>query len=417
MRVITDQVAVAMRRLRTLKTLEAARTEALNEKNRLAAVMETLPVGVCILDAQGGIVRTNPAYKELWGNPLPPIRGVRDYAAYGARWAATGKPVQPEEWASARAVQRGETVLNQELQIRRFDGRRAYVLNCAAPIRDAGGGITGCAVAIQDITDHKEAEELNRRLELQVQQAQKEESLGMLAEGIAHDFNNLLLVIMVNLGLMSEKLPADSPSRELLSKAEEASRRAADLCQQMLTYVGKTKLSPCPIQLNQFLRDTARLVTVYLPRHVEVRWSLADGLPSIHMDPNQIRQIVINLVINASEAIGSRQGQITLSTGWASRTTTDLQSPWVQEALPAGDYVFLEVADTGCGIEPGLLARLFDPFFSTKFTGRGLGLAAVLGIVRSHHGTIQVQSAPGRGSTFRVWLPALGGEATAAEAL
>ena len=165
---------------------------------------------------------------------------MSDYAAYKARWADTGRPVQPEEWASARAVQHGETVVNQELQIQRFDGTRAYVLNSAAPIRDADGRIIGCAVAIRDITEHKQAEELNRQLELQMQQTQKEESLGALAGGIAHDFNNLLGIIVGNIDLVSGRLPADSPSHRLLDKAQDASRDAADLCQQMLAYVGKS---------------------------------------------------------------------------------------------------------------------------------------------------------------------------------
>jgi signal transduction histidine kinase/CheY-like chemotaxis protein len=398
-----------------LKALEAARTEALSERNRLTAVMETLPVGVCIVDARGGTVRTNPAYRELWGGPLPPVRGVSDYVAYRACWAATGKPVQPQEWASARAIRSGETVVNQELQIQRFDGTVAYVLNSAAPIRDADGHIAACAVAVRDITDHKQAEEWNRQLELQVQQAQKQESLGVMAGGIAHDFNNWLSVIIGNIGLVAGSLPADSPGRLLLGKAEEASRHAADLCQQMLAYVGKSQSAFCPLHLNRLLRDMTRLMAASLSKHARLRWSLADRLPLVQGDPNQIRQIVMSLLVNAAEAIGNEPGEITLATGSAPRTALDLQSFCVQEPLPPGEYVFLEVTDTGGGIEDSVLPRVFEPFFSTKFTGRGLGLAAGLGIVRSHHGTIQVQSTPGRGSTFRVWLPAVAGELSASE--
>lgn len=417
MRAFADVVAVAFRRMKMRKALETTRAEAINEKNRLAAVMETLPVGVCILDAQGGIVRTNQAYKDIWGGPLPPVRGVSDYIVYEARWAATGKPVQPEEWASARAVQHGETVVNQELQIQRFDGTRGYVLNSAAPIRDAHSRIIGCAVAIRDITERKQAEELHRQLESRVQQAQKEESLGVLAGGIAHDFNNLLTVIMGNIGLASGELSPDSRAGQFLGKAEEASRHAASLCQQLLAYVGKTALAFRPVQLNQVLQEMTCLIAASLSKNAEVRWNLADGLPLVHADPNQLQQVIMNLLINASEAIGNQPGQITLTTGSAGCAAPDLESPWVQDPLPAGDYVFLEVADTGHGIEASVLTRVFEPFFSTKFTGRGLGLAAVLGIVRSHHGSIQVRSSPGRGATFRVWLPAVAGELTAPEPL
>ncbi len=415
MRAVSDQVALAMKRRLMFEALEAARGEALSEKNRLAAVMETLPVGVCILDAQGGIVRTNRAYDELWGGPSPPVRGVSDYVVYEACWAATDKPLQPEEWASARAVQHGETVVNQELRIRRFDGSQAYVLNSAAPIRDGDGRIVGCAVAIRDITDRKQTEELQHHLELQVQQAQKEESLGVLAGGIAHDFNNLLTIIIGNIDLVLGDLSPDSAGRRLLGKAEEASRHAADLCQQMLAYVGKTALSFSPIQLNQLLQDMARLMAASLSKDARLERHLAERLPLVKADPNRVRQILMNLLINASEALGDKPGQITLTTGAAHRSTADLKSPWMQDPLPAGDYVFLEVTDTGCGIDPSILGRIFDPFFTTKFAGRGLGLSAVLGIVRSHHGTIQVESAAGRGSMFRVWLPALAGEAAVAE--
>ncbi len=416
MRAIADEVATAMGRLRTLKELEAARAEADNEKNRLAAVMETLPDGLVIVDATGGLVRANPAYDHLWGGPCPRPRSVSDYAKYPAWWADSGKPVQPEEWASARAVQHGETVVNQELQIQRADGTKAFVLNSAAPIRDAEGRITGCAVDIRDISERKQAEDLRRRLELQMQQAEKEESLGVLAGGIAHDFNNLLTVVIGNLELMLESMPGDTPALQALVKAKKAARQAADLCQQMLAYAGKTPLCFCAVQLNQLLQNMARLMTASLSAHAQLRWNLGGPLPSVHADPGLVRQIIMSLVMNASEAIGNQPGYITLTTGSAHCASTDLQSPWLQDPLPGGDYVFLEVTDTGCGIEPATLARVFEPFFTTKFTGRGLGLAAVLGIVRSHRGTIQVQSAPGRGSAFRVWLPAISGPVEAAAA-
>jgi PAS domain S-box-containing protein len=178
MRTVADQVAVAMQRLITLKALEAARSEAVSEKNRLAAVMETLPVGVSFLDALGGVVQTNPSFDKIWGAPRPTASCVSDYAAFKAWWADTGKIIQPEEWASARAVQHNEIVVDQELQIQRFDGTRRYVLNSAAPIRDGTGRVIGCAVAIQDITARKQAETALRQSREDLNDAQAVAHIG-----------------------------------------------------------------------------------------------------------------------------------------------------------------------------------------------------------------------------------------------
>lgn len=405
MRTIADQVAVAMQRMQTLAALEAARAEAVSEHARLAAVMETLPVGVAILDAQRGIVHANPRYEQVWGAPRPAVGGVLDYADFEAWFADGGRPVQADEWASARAIRCGETVVGQELEIQRFDGSRAYVLNSAAPIRDGEGRITGCVVAIQDITEHKRAEALQRQLEFRMQQAQKYESLGVLAGGIAHDFNNLLTIVLGSVGLVSSGLPAGTPGRRHLERAVDATRRAADLCQQMLAYAGQPPLSFAPVELNRLLEDMAPLIGASLSKQAQLEWDLEDPLPPVQGDPSRLRQLFMNLLVNASEAIGGRPGRITLVTRSARCTAADLQSPWVTEPLLPGEYVLVEVTDTGCGIEAGTLSRIFDPFFSTKFTGRGLGLAAVLGIVRSHQGTIQVRSKVGGGSTFRVGLP------------
>jgi PAS domain S-box-containing protein len=215
---------------RAQAALAAAHADAVTEKNRLNAVMESLPVGVALLDAQGGNVRSNPAFEQLWAGPRPAAQSVSDYAAYKAWWMATGQPVQPEEWASARAVQHGETVVGQEMEIQRFDGTRAIVLNSAAPVRDADGQIVGSAVAIMDITARRRAEE-------RLQHAQKLESIGVLAGGIAHDFNNILTGIMGNASLTQLEAPPELSER--LGGIVEATERAAALTRQLLAYAGK----------------------------------------------------------------------------------------------------------------------------------------------------------------------------------
>jgi PAS domain S-box-containing protein len=255
--------------------------------------------------------------------------------------------------------------------------------------------------AFQDITAEKLAEAEQKKMQLKMLETQKLESLGVLAGGIAHDFNNLLTVILANASFARQSTP-DDPH---LAPIEVAARRAADLCRQMLAYAGHGSLVVERLDLGQLVHDTARLLEVSISKKAALRVSLADNLPAIEGDASQLRQVVMNLVINGSEALGDAPGEICV--------TTRLGRPGVEPAdavhafeLPTGECVCLEVSDTGAGMSPATLARIFDPFFTTKFTGRGLGLAATIGIVRTHHGALTVQSAPGHGSTFRLFLPA-----------
>ena len=266
-----------------------------------------------------------------------------------------------------------------------------------------------------DVTEHRRAEEEHRKLERQMQQAQKLESLGVLAGGIAHDFNNILMAILGNLDIAMGEIPADSPARSNLGEAAKAVQRAAGLCREMLAYAGKGRFVVSRFSLTQLIRDMSRMLEVSVSKKATLRYALAETLPAIEADATQIRQIVLNLVINASEALGDSEGRITISTGVMDCDRADLDTPWLEErSLPAGRYVCLEVDDTGGGIDPEALPRIFDPFFTTKFAGRGLGLAAVQGIVRGHRGTLKVSSEVGKGTRFRVLLPA---SATPPEAL
>jgi CheY-like chemotaxis protein len=236
--------------------------------------------------------------------------------------------------------------------------------------------------------------------------AQKLESLGILAGGIAHDFNNLLTSILGNADLALGDLSPVAPACEPVQDIVRASRRAADLCRQMLAYSGKGRFIVQPVSLNEIVQEMANLLTVSVSKKAALRYELAPNLPAVKADATQLRQVVMNLVTNASEALDNESGVIALSSGvidcdeaYLARLTGGGQH------LPPGRYVYLEVNDTGQGMDPATLARIFDPFFSTKFTGRGLGLAAVLGIVRGHSGAIRVTSEPGKGTIFRVLLP------------
>ena len=260
--------------------------------------------------------------------------------------------------------------------------------------------------SIIDITDLKQAENDRINLEKQLLHAQKLESLGVLAGGIAHDFNNILMAIIGNADLALMRINKESPATENLHKIEQAAARAADLAKQMLAYSGKGKFVVENIDLNKLLEDMLHMLEVSISKKAILRFNLHRELPAVEADATQMRQIVMNLVINASEAIGDRSGVIAITTGCMNCDDSYLKDVWLDKNLTDGLYVYLEIADSGCGMGKETLSKLFDPFFTTKFTGRGLGMAAVLGIVRGHKGSIRVYSEPDKGTTFKILLPA-----------
>jgi two-component system cell cycle sensor histidine kinase/response regulator CckA len=262
--------------------------------------------------------------------------------------------------------------------------------------------------AFFDITDRKNAEEAQRATEAQVQRTQKLESLGILAGGIAHDFNNLLMGILGNADLALLELPTESRVRENLKGIENAARRAADLARQMLAYSGKGRFIVEPIDIGAVLAEIGHLIAASVSKKAVLNYNLAPNLPAIDADATQIRQVFMNLITNASEALEDKNGTITVSTGVMQCDRHYLRGTHLDEELPEGLYVYCEVSDTGCGMDPKTRTRIFDPFFTTKFTGRGLGLAAVLGIVRGHRGAICVYSEPGHGTTVKILFPVTG---------
>ncbi|MEI6702128.1 MAG: response regulator, partial [Deltaproteobacteria bacterium] len=269
------------------------------------------------------------------------------------------------------------------------------------------GGQPAIMSICRDITGRKQAEEERRSMELQLQQAQKLESLGVLAGGIAHDFNNILMAIMGNADLALMRINKESPAVDNLKRIEQSAARAADLAKQMLAYSGKGKFVVEHIDMSRLVEEMINMVEVSISKKAVLRLNLTSLIPSVEADATQLRQIIMNLVINASEAIGEKSGVIAINTGCMECDKNYLTSVWLDENLGTGLYVYLEVSDTGCGMDKDTLAKLFDPFFTTKFTGRGLGMAAVLGIVRGHKGAIRVYSEPDKGSSFKILLPAV----------
>ncbi|MEN8758551.1 MAG: response regulator, partial [Desulfobacterales bacterium] len=263
-----------------------------------------------------------------------------------------------------------------------------------------------------DITDRKRADEEKLALERQVWYAQKLESLGVLAGGIAHDFNNILMAILGNADLALDRLSPITPARANLQEIVRASKRAAELVKQMLAYSGKGRFVIEPIDTRGLIEEMAHLLEVSTSKKAVLKYNLAENLPTFDGDVTQIRQIIMNLITNASEAIGDKSGVITLSTGAMDcdrvylNDVNEVLRASLDEPLPEGVYTFFEVADTGCGMDANTIEKIFDPFFTTKFTGRGLGMSAVLGIVCGHKGALKIYSELGKGTTFKVLFPA-----------
>jgi len=278
---------------------------------------------------------------------------------------------------------------------------------CAVPIYDDLGDLVGAIEVARNITARKRAEAEQAKLEAQMQEVQKLESLGVLAGGIAHDFNNLLMAILGNADLALLSLSPASPARPNVEEIARTSQRAADLCRQMLAYSGKGRFLVGRYDLSEIVREMAQMLEVSISKKASLRYSFGAQLPAVEADATQLRQVIMNLITNASEALHDHSGSISIVTGVMDCDRTYLAESYLDDKLPEGRYVYLEVSDTGAGMDEETRRRIFDPFFTTKFTGRGLGLAAVLGIVRGHKGAIKVYSEPGRGTTFKVLLPAV----------
>lgn len=253
--------------------------------------------------------------------------------------------------------------------------------------------------------ERRHAEEERCRLENQIRDARKLESLGVLAAGMARDFDSLLAGVLDSAGLAKRELPAESPARDSIQRIENAAHQAEDVTRQLLAYAGEGRFVVAPLDLSALVQEMDHLLATSVSKEVVLKYDLAEGLPAVQADSTQARQLVMNLVTNASDAIDEKNGVVMVSTGVVEADRAYLVEAHLGGNLPEGRYVYVEVADTGCGMDEETRARVFDPFYTTKSVGRGLGLAAVLGIVRGHCGAIKIDSEPGRGSIFRVLLP------------
>jgi signal transduction histidine kinase/CheY-like chemotaxis protein len=318
----------------------------------------------------------------------------------------------PGEWPLLQAeedrqvVESATPVLNRE-HIIQIGLDRVSLVTSKVPVTDPGGAVVGLVGVTRDVTAAREAEEARRLLDQQLRETQKLESLGVLAGGIAHDFNNLLTGVLGNISLARLRLDDPELTASRLDGIEMSAIRAADLCQQMLAYAGKGRFHLQRLDLGALVADMLPLLRLSVAKGVTLRVDIAPGLPAMWGDPTQMRQVVLNLVTNGSDAVAGT-GTIEIRVFAVPPDATvlgELATPIEPDA--AESYLILEISDSGCGMTAEMQARVFEPFYTTKFTGRGLGLAVVHGIVRGHRGGVRVESAPQLGSTFSVALPAV----------
>ena len=377
------------------KMVEEARDKALA---LIESLLASSPTGILVFDGQSGdCVMANNSISQMVGGTVAQLRSQNFRQL--TSWRECGIDLVAEQVLLDAETRQIEVSINtsfgKSLQLDCFFSR--FEVDEAAHLM----------MMTVDISEKKRLEQEKRLMEAQMLHVQKLESLGVLAGGIAHDFNNILMVVMGNADLALMRLEPDSPVRDNLMQIEHAATRASDLARQMLAYSGKGRFVIDNLDLTKIVEEMAQMLEVSISKKVVLNYDFAPDLPALSGDATQLRQVILNLVINASEAIGDNSGVISVKTSCLECDRAYLSDIWIDEGLQEGAYLVLEVADTGCGIDPEIISKIFDPFFTTKFTGRGLGMAAVLGIVRGHKGAIKIYSQKGVGTTFRLLFPAL----------
>ncbi len=376
--------------------------KALQEgKDLLAEIIELSPISMAIVSMDGTIEQINRRAIETFGYSPDDIPNME-------RWWAQAYPDESyraevfAQWMGlvGKAIAEKSEIERSEYRVTCKDGTVKTTLIFGIPVSDK------VFVMFDDITERKRAEEERLQLEQQFLQAQKLESLGIMAGGIAHDFNNLLQSILGNMELAARTLPQNSDPHKYITRALNSGQAAVHLTSLMLAYVGKGFLAKKDLDLNELVRVNADMLKTTVGSAISLELSLSQESPKILADEAQIQQVIMNLLTNAAESIEKQPSIIRLTTGIQNCDQACLAASLLDKKPEPGRYVFLEISDTGCGMSAETMKRLFDPFFTTKFTGRGLGMSAVMGIMKSHDGALFVQSAPGKGTTFRTLFPA-----------
>jgi PAS domain S-box-containing protein len=385
------------------------------EKQLSDAILENMPAGVAFFDNNFVLRRCNPIYADL----------IRTYTPYTPEQAlgmcyfdfVPGSRPQVEDWFT-RVRDTGQAEPRENFELRIQDGERervTYWYSGLAPVKDETGKVEGILLLTRDQTAARQAEEANRQLQAQLFQAQKLESLATLAGGVAHDFNNLLSVIIGFTELVTDEVPPDSLARRNLEEVLQASRRAKTLVQQLLAFSRTTTPERDWVALQPLIEETLRFLRASLPPTVQLHARLDPAVGAVWGSASQLQQVVLNLCLNAAQAMNGPGGELRVT---LCPVEVDGSCRRALPVLKPGLYAQLNVQDTGHGIDPAVQGRIFEPFFTTKPVGEGsgLGLAVVHGIVSSHGGAVRVESQPGRGATFSVYLPVSDGRGAVREA-
>jgi len=392
----SGEVVAAIAIIQDITRSKRAEHKLAESEERYRGVVEQTSDAI-VIHRDGEIVYANPATVR--------ILGFEDPAELKGRKVVDITHPDSRESAIRRIVDAARSNKPLPLLEEKFIGKDGKIFyGEAVSQRISYEGKAAILSVVRDITERREAELLNRRLQKRIQNAEKQESLAVLAGGVAHDFNNLLMGVLGNASLLNSELKADSPLYKPIERIEQAATRAADLTRQLLAYAGKGKVELQPMDLPGLIEEMTNLLRASISKRIELRFDFKPGLPPVDADATQMRQVMMNLLLNAAEAIGDRAGKIEMSCKVVHADKKMLSGTFLQNDLEEGDFVSLEIVDDGCGMDKETRSKMFDPFFSTKFTGRGLGLASVLSIIRSHGGAIRVASRPEGGTTFQMLL-------------
>ncbi len=373
--------------------------EALRDsEERQRSLVEHLPQRIFIKDRNSIYLSCNKNYASDLGITPDEIVGKDDFAFYPPELAQAYR-------ADDQACMASGMVKDIDEEPYKADGRELWIHTIKVPYRDTHGRVIGVLGIFEDITDRKRLQAERLEMERTLLRAQKLECLGDMAGGVAHDFNNQLAVILGNLELAVMDLTDHSEVEMSIKNAIAAAKLSAELSRQMQIYTGNLLYEPLALDLNEFLNKNRHMLKLSISKHVSFNFDGCNTLPPIKADPDQIQRLVKNILVNASEAIGDNDGEVTIRTGVIDYDERYLSLSRLEEKPAPGRFVFLEVSDNGCGMDAETLQRIFDPFFTTKFLGRGLGMSEVMGIVKGHHGAIAVESEVGKGTIISVLFP------------